>query len=189
MRSEWTRLSWVLEFKRLLDTHRDDVQFWRSVRTAASTPQTETEIVTALGASLLLTTQVFGDCLPPGMREWTIDLLPSPVRIWIEHYGEAILLADFPGTKLYLLLETALAGGTPDVKTLRRRRLFPMRLAPPVAHGSHSSTANNKLSLRIRRARTQLRYNLFRLRFHLVQGIRYLLEAQRWKRIAGAPSC
>jgi hypothetical protein len=175
MRSEWTRLSWVLEFKRFLDAHRDDAQLWRSVRAvASSTPQ----IATAIGASMLMTTVIFGDCIPPGMHEWTIDLLPLPVCTWVERYSEAVLLADFPGTKLYLLLETALAEGAPDAKTLRRKRLFPRRLPPPLVH---ASAANDTLRLRIGRACLQLRFTLSRLRFHLVQGTRYLLEAQRWK--------
>jgi hypothetical protein len=178
MRSEWTRLSWVLEFKRLLDAHRDDSELWRNVRSAvSSTP----EIATAIGASMLMTTEIFGDCVPAGVREWTIDLLPTSVYAWIERYGEAVLLADFPGTKLYLLLETALAEGAPEVKTLRRKRLFPQRLPPPVVH---ASLANDTLRLRAGRARRQLRFDLSRLRFHLVQGARYLREAQRWKRSA-----
>jgi len=181
MRSEWTRLSWLLEFKRLLHTHRNNAQLWGNVRTAASSSR---EIATAIGASMLMTTMVFGDCIPPGVSEWTIDMLPSAVRAWIVRYGEAVLLADFPGTKLYLLLETALAEGASDVKAFRRKRLFPLRPPPLIVH---EPTENDTLRLRAGRVRLQLRYIAFRLRFHVVQGARYLLEAQRWKRITPVP--
>ena len=181
MRGEWTRLSWVVEFKRLLIARRDDASFWQGIRYAVSRLP---RAATAIGASILIADTVLGDCIPPEMSRWVDSRVPSPVRIWIERYSEAVLLSDFPGTKLYLLLEEAIAEDGPELRDFRRKKLLPLHSAARIVHGV---PAKDSLRLRIGRMHLQLRFTVFRLRFHLVQGVRYLREAQRWKRIAALP--
>jgi len=41
------------------------------------------------------------------------------------------------------------------------------------------------LSTRILRCRRQLHFILFRLRFHIVEGLRYLYESARWRQHIG----
>jgi hypothetical protein len=58
-----------------------------------------------------------------------------------------------------------------------RHALLPSRLPPAIAHAS----ANETLSARLARCRRQGDFILFRLRFHLVEGMRYLWESNRWQ--------
>jgi hypothetical protein len=63
--------------------------------------------------------------------------------------------------------------------------LLPLRLPPLIAHAK----ANETSFTRLRRYRTQVRFILFRLRFHIVEGFRYLRESLRWQqRLNGVAS-
>ncbi|HEY2000960.1 MAG TPA: hypothetical protein VGG80_01515, partial [Acidobacteriaceae bacterium] len=63
------------------------------------------------------------------------------------------------------------------------KALLPLSLPPLIVH----ATANETLSMRHRRYRTQIGFILFRLRFHAVEGFRYLRELPRWQqRLSGA---
>jgi len=181
LRGEWTRLSWVLEFRRLLLARRDDVQLWQDVLSLASGAS---QVAIAIGASMLLAEAVLGECIPPAIKEWALECVPPPVRVWIERYGETVLLSEFPGTKLYLLLETAIAEDPAKVKVFRLSRLFPLHGTKSIVHGA---PAKDSFRLRARKIHSRLSFTIFRLRFHIVQGVRYLLEEQRWKRISALP--
>lgn len=41
------------------------------------------------------------------------------------------------------------------------------------------------LAVRLARYRLQLHFILLRLRFHIVEGLRYALESRRWRREMG----
>jgi hypothetical protein len=172
---EWTRLSWLLEFKAFVDGRRSSLSFWREVRAAAERiPQS----IVGLGVVIWLATQQFGPFAPPDLNEWTVDVLPKPVRLWLERYGRTALLTDFPGTKLYLLLKGELAGEHNARSAISRGKLLPLNRPPQVAYAGGGSIGS-----RVRASIDQLRFTLFRLRFHVVESSRYLVEAQRWKRI------
>ncbi len=109
---------------------------------------------------------------------WTVDRLPAEVRLWANHYGRHAVLADFPGTKLYLLLNAELARGEASWQGERRRELLPLHLAPRVTHPEPGDSVPKRLRGNLYHAR----YIIFRARFHLVQGFRYLRETWRWKR-------
>ena len=49
-------------------------------------------------------------------------------------------------------------------------------------HGSYSISTHDNVWKQIRSELYQLRFILFRLRFHVVEGLHYLVEASRWKR-------
>jgi hypothetical protein len=72
------------------------------------------------------------------------------------------------------MLRAGTAGGPPTLQVL-----IPRRLPPPIA----LPTPNESLASRIRRHWRQLRYILKRLRFHVVEDLRYLYESRRWKRL------
>ena len=88
------------------------------------------------------------------------------------------MLADFPGTKLYLILEDELARGDPSWDMKRRARLLPLHRAPRIVYAS----ADDTIWTDLRRELYQLRFTLFRMRFHVVQGLRYLIEASVWEK-------
>ena len=139
--------------------------------------ETSPKAAIALGVVTLLITHVMGSFAPRSFANWTIDRLPACARLWVELYGEQVVLASFPGSKLYLLLQKELAtSGAPARRSLRQA-LLPLSLPPMIVHAN----GNEKLPMRLRRYRTQLRFILFRLRFHTVEGLRYLRESLRWQ--------
>jgi hypothetical protein len=132
----------------------------------------------AIGLTTLLSYGIFGGEAPAQLEEWTSARLPATVKLWAEHYGREAVLADFPGTKLYLLLQEELRGNDDSWKHTKRNRLMPRRLAPRIV----SVSADDNAWKRMRNELFQLRFLLFRLRFHVVEGLHYLVEASRWKR-------
>lgn len=174
LKSEWTRASWVLEFGNFIDFHRDDEALWLEVNKYLScNPQAKM----AVGAVTILASQSFGISLPKVLAEAVFDV-SKPVRRWIEHYGNNVLFAPFPGTKLYLLLQRALSGEDDSESSERRKKLFPLHLPPKVAMGS----GDESLLFRWKQIRMESSYLLVRLRFHVTQGFSYMIEAARWKR-------
>jgi hypothetical protein len=131
----------------------------------------------ALGVVTLLITHVMGSFAPWSLTNWTIDRLPRCARLWVQLYGDQIVFASTPGSKLYLLLQKELAASGVPARRSLRQALLPLALPPPIVHAS----ANEKLSMRLRRYRGQLHFILLRLRFHTVEGLRYLRESLRWQ--------
>jgi hypothetical protein len=171
---EHTRASWVLEFWRHVESRRDDADFWNEVeQIAAGEPQGEL----ALGAAIRLSTQTFGAVAPESLAQRATERLPHKVRLWIETFGERVLLADSPGNKLYLILRQELRAGSANRPTIRRL-VFPSHLPPPITRG----VPGERLPVRLIRYRTEVRYVLSRLCFHLVEGLKYAIEFSRWQR-------
>ena len=130
-------------------------------------------------------TGIFGGEAPAQLEEWTSARLPAAVKLWADHYGREAVLADFPGTKLYLLLQEELKGNDDSWKHTKRNRLMPLRPAPRIV----SVSSNDNVWKRMRNELFQLRFLLFRLRFHVVEGLHYLVEVSRWKRrLAALPN-
>lgn len=172
---EHTRASWLLEFRRCVVTHRDDDEFWRELkRIATNEPQSEI----ALGIVLLLASRVFGEFAPKDLTGWTVDRLPAGIRLWVEMFGSRALLADFPGSKLYLLLQRQLYESSGSERVSSRRIIFPLHWPRKIT----LSYTKEPLFSRMIRFRAQIYFSLFRLRFHVVEGLRYTMEARRWKR-------
>jgi len=173
--SPCTRLSWLLEYQRHVSARNHDQSFWNEVRAQAGNNR-HTSI--AIGLTTLLSSRIFGWDAPPDLEEWTSHRLPAGVRLWADQYGRQSILADFPGTKLYLLLEEELRGNDRAWKETRRTTLLPLHRAPRVL----STNAQDNAWKRILGEAYQLRFVLFRLRFHVVEGMHYLIAASRWKR-------
>ncbi len=174
---ESSRASHLLEFRRHVMARSQDADFWDRLRSLA---ETDPRAPQALGVATQWITRVMGSFAPEAFTSWTVDRLPSPVRLWIEVYGRQIAFFGFPGTKLYLLLQQELTGeGAPAGARSVRQALVPRKLPLPIA----PATPGESLSTRIRRHRRQFRFVLSRLRFHVVEDLRYLLESYRWKRL------
>lgn len=170
--SSFTRAAWLLEYRQHMLTHREDASFWPILQAlAAQEPKAEM----ALGAVSLLVREVFGDPLPAYLDGLVTHALSAPVRLWVQRYGRAALLADFPGTKLYLLLQAELESSPVPP----RRSLLPLALPPRITLGSPHEGLRSKL----RRSKIQASYILLRLRFHGVEGTRYCMESLRFRRL------
>ena len=180
LRNESTRPAWMLEFRRHVLAHRDDLAFWRGlIELSASQPYAPL----AFALSTLITSELFGRFAPPVIEDWLQASLPDTIRAWAQTYGMEAVLADFPGTKLYLLLETqleALDGRPPQAM---RTRLFPIRMLKPCFLPARVETAGD----RFRRRALTFKFGLFRLRFHTIQAIRIVCELPRWRRLIRQP--
>jgi hypothetical protein len=176
LRGEHTRLSWLLEYRYHVLARVGDGEFWKEVRTLVSQ---QPNASTAFGLCTWLTRDFFGAFSVPELNLWT-DALPPAVRLWAERYGRSAVLADVPGTKLYLFLESAL--GEPSTSDpLRNKvvRLLPLHGPPRVLRPPTDDT----LQQRIYRLLVQCRFILHRLYFHLKHGTRYVIEGRRWNKL------
>jgi hypothetical protein len=173
LRSEWTRASWVLEFRNFVLRHHDDGGFWDALRRRASEQH---DSALAVGVAVQVAEEAFGDCAPAELKSWSGNCVPKSVGLWVKRYGDEALLTDFPGSKLYLLLERAIRGD--DRSALVRNRLFPHRAPPPFA-----APPRGNLLARLSSAGTRWSYFLFRLKFHIKAGLRYFIESFRWNRL------
>ena len=172
--SEFLRTAHLLEFRRHVLVRRHDDAFWNKLRSVATeNPRASL----GLGVVTQVITHVMGNFAPEALTSWTVQRLPPPALLWIEIYGRSAVFKKFPGNKRYLILQRELeAAGVPAKRSLRRA-LLPLCLPPPVTRAS----ANENLSLRIRRYHQQVKQIFLRLRFHIVEGIRYYWESRRWQ--------
>jgi hypothetical protein len=172
--SEFSRTAHLLEFRRHILARREDETFWNELRSAA---EESPRISLGLGVVTLVITRVMGDFAPEALMNWTVYGLPASARLWVEMYGHQVALGDFPGSKLYLLLQSELAGSGIPAKRSLREALLPSRLPPAIVRHSVGET----LTERLRRYYFQLHFVLFRLRFHIIEGLRYTRESHRWR--------
>jgi hypothetical protein len=175
--SEFSRTAHLLEFRRHVLARYSDAAFWSEVQhRAAGNPRAPF----ALGVVTLLIARLMGVFAPDALTSWTVDKLAPRVRLWVELYGRRAVLASFPGNKLYLLLQRELAGSGVPAKRSLRQALLPLSLPPLIVHAQENET----VGMRARRYWAQLRFVLFRLKFHAVQGLGYIRESVRWRQQA-----
>jgi hypothetical protein len=172
--SEFSRVAHVIEFRRHVIARRHDDAFWNTLRQqVADEPGTCTQ----LGIVIHLISCVTGRFAPEALTCWTVDRLPTAASLWVDMYGRRTILASFPGSKLYLLLQKELEASGVPAKRSAYRALLPRRLPPAITQ----PTAGETLLTRVGRYMRELRYILFRFRFHLFEGIRYLCESILWQ--------
>jgi len=180
--SSFARTAHLIELRRhVLVRHHDDA-FWKEARRIA---ERDAKPPIALGVVMLLISQVMGEFAPEALTCWTVDRLPLAVRTWVELYGKRVALGSFPGSKLYLLLQKEVEAAGIPAKRPVRRALLPSRLPPAIAHRVPGETA----AARVKRNARQLHFIFFRLRFHTVEGLRYVCESFRWRRRLDRLAC
>jgi Uncharacterised nucleotidyltransferase len=175
LKSEWTRTSWILEYVSYVEFHVPDNKLWLEVGQRAAE---NAELRIALGAVTLVARQTFGIATEPFVLTWTVEELPWSVRLWIQRYGKEVVLAKFPGSKLYLLLRRATDQESEARSYIRYRELFPVRRPGTITRplkGKHRARGPKEYI-------AEWHYFFFRLSFHITKGLCYLLEVPHWKR-------
>lgn len=172
---EFMRAAHLVEFRRHMLFHRDEADFWRQVHDEMSRNK---RVGLAVGMAMLFVDRMMGESAPKELMEWSVSRLPATARLWVERYGRRVVLGSFPGSKCYLLLQKELEmAGVPSKRSVRES-LLPSQLPPPII----KALPNEKLSVRFRRYQMQLGFLAHRMRFHIVEGIRYACELPRWRR-------
>jgi hypothetical protein len=174
--TEFTRTAWILEFATCIQSHEGDEAFWRD---AVAAVKTDPQMKLAAGAAVLIAGRTFGVATPPDFAACTVNEVPSGVALWMDRYHDELVFMEPPGSKLYLLLQDILFENEPDWRERRRKRLVPSR--PPRERISVGETESAWLRMRLRFAR--FRYFCIRMRFHAREGVRYKIEAARWKKL------
>lgn len=171
---EHTRLSWVLEFWRHVNTTHEDDDFWCAAeRSAAELAQGDL----AMGMAFWLVGAFFGETshnIPP---QWRAEALPIRVRVWLERYARTLLLRDTVGNKLYALLHKELPGGALHHRTTFQI-LLPRVLPATLLEAPPEETPSQMRS----RYLFEIRFILNRLWFHLREGVHFAVESCRWNR-------
>jgi hypothetical protein len=173
--SEFTRAAHLLEFRRHVLHYRSEADFWTEfIALAERNPRA----TLAIGVTTRVATHLMGPFAPEELIRWTRRQLPPAVQLWVNLYAGRSVLAGFPGSKLYLFLQREVqAADTPPRRPLQRA-LLPLRLPPPIVQAPR----NESLRQRTRRYHLHVHFILLRLRFHVVEGLRYLWESRRWHR-------
>jgi hypothetical protein len=172
---EFVRAAHILEFRRHVLVRQGDTDFWMRLESAVAHDQ-ETSL--RIGVVVVLITSVMGEFAPPALTTWTADEVPLEARNWIIRYGRRIALMSFPGSKLYLILQRELAGSGVSGQRLLRQALLPHRLPSVIADKRTGELFHQSIARNLR----QSKFILFRLRFHIFEGFRFLVESVRWQR-------
>lgn len=181
LKGEWTRASWVLEYANFISFHRDNNVLWTKVHKHLSN---NLEAKIAVGVATLFADRTFGISSLPETLASVVMELPRLSRLWVERYGNRVLFSSFPGTKLYLLLQTALSIDKGTQSPEIRSKLLPLHRPPKVS----VDLDDQSHGFRIKQAKAEMYYMFFRLKFHTAQSLIYLLEALRWKKsVASLP--
>jgi len=89
-----------------------------------------------------------------------------------------LVYIEYPGSKLYLLLQDVLLQDRQEWQSQRRRKLLPSRLPPKTILTAQS----HDIGLRAKTMFARICFIWTRLRFHVAEGLRYKIEAARWKK-------
>jgi hypothetical protein len=170
------RASHLLEFYRHVLTRREDIVFWEDLRQRA---YEDRRARLAIGMVTYLVTIVLGDFAPQALTSWTMDELPPPIRLWLDLYGRAAVFQVPPGSKRYLRLLEELEIASGAGRGLQKLSILSFGMPNAVIQAAPGET----LSTRVARYGLQIRFLVSRVRFHLTEGARFILESRRWRRL------
>lgn len=171
----WVRLGWLHEIDRFVRSHAGDSKLWRSIACAAEGSSTAA-VAPAVG--ILLANQIWSRTLSESLR-WAETVLPHSAVQWMNDHGAKLAMADFPGTKLNLLLQREFIAAA-DWRSVERAALFRRRAVPRVAQAPPDATALQ----RMRATHFQFRFTCRRILFHSIESARYFVCKWMWTRPA-----
>lgn len=165
----WLRVSWLLELNTFIERQIGNEALWQEMRNVA-----DPRSLPSIAVALLLLESLLRRPVPRCLH-WAIDALPKETSRFLDNKGRDLAFAEFPGTKLFVLLNRSLM----DVHEWRRWErsvLLPIHKPPRVSRAA----ARSSLQTKKRVATEQILFVLKRLRFHVVEGIRYWRVKRAW---------
>ena len=172
--SEFTRLSWVLEFRRHVEARAGDLEFWNDVKAIASdSPNGDLGLMVALW----LSEAMFGPMKVEATEHWGAAGMPSGVRAWLTLYAERILFSDAIANKYYALLQRQVASSPAAARSIRSM-YFPLHVPWRIMEPVPNETTRDRLQ----RYWVETGNTFRRLRFHVVEGSRMAIESVRLRR-------
>ena len=171
---EYTRLAWVLEFWRHVWAKCGDGVYWHAAEQVAAA---EKNGDLAMGMALWAAKEFFGKMPIEMPRQWSAEALPAPVLLWLKRYARTLLMGDAIGSKLYALLRREMPRGREQERSTREI-LFPRYLPAPIMR----PRPQERLAERLERYAVEMDFFFRRLEFHVVEGVRFGIEAPRWRR-------
>lgn len=175
LRGQLIRTAHLFEFRRHVIARYGDKGFWERLRRQV---EGDAKTRTELGFLILVIAKVMGPFAPESLSRWSADHVSPSMRLWVDMYARRAVLADIPGTKLYLLVPNeASAPGAPSMRRLWLESI-PRCLPFVITHPARNETT----IARIKRYGKQFFYVAQRLRFHFVEGIRHYRDSIVWRR-------
>ena len=164
----WVRADALLEYRCFLRLMAANKSFWAEVQHKCAASH---ELREAVAIFALLAREVLGVPVIPELTHMVLSM-PFGVRRWVHRYAWSVLLTEYPGTKLYVILE--LESGRHDLLSCLRR-LFPSAYkASQVAEKGRTSASKRQALL------TQSLYFMSRCHFHLRETIRTSCALIAW---------
>lgn len=169
----WVRLGWLHEIDHFIHGRATHLTDWDDVRRLASSHDAP---ATTAALGIMLAAQVWHRKLPDALG-WTAETLPRSAVQWIRQHGERLVMADFPGTKINLLLQRELIGAS-GWSRVEGATLFRPRAIPRVAHVPPNASRHDRL----RAAHVQIAFTSRRIVFHCMETLRYFYFKWLWNR-------
>lgn len=168
IRFEWSRVSWLLEFRNNINFYRHDPAFWLQVKEAIRHMPSRWG---AIGMATALTRTILPETPEVALlREAEAELSPV-LKLWLEQFGRRVITSDFPGSKLYLL--------QPGHPASPRHSLLPLHAPQSVAIPSGKRTfASSMYALRDFTSHCR-----FRAAFHLREAMTFVFDYVRWQQL------
>jgi hypothetical protein len=113
----------------------------------------------------------------------TTQRLPTPLALWVEHYGLASALKNFSENKFSLFLHREFIPDNASWREMRRIRLFPLQRPNLAAQASRPGSLT-----RLAASWRQGVYVAGRLAHHLMTAVQYGWESSRWQRLRASGS-
>jgi Uncharacterised nucleotidyltransferase len=124
IRGGWVRTDALLEYRQFLLLNANDHAFWLEIQRRCTL---DSELSSALSLVALLAEITLGVSLPSSLQQ-VVNSVPPETHCWIDSYGWRFLLADFPGSKLSLILERELSPDRTSWWLQSVRRLIPSHM-------------------------------------------------------------
>jgi len=176
----WLRMSSLLEIGYFLNRRTDDREFWNRTAQAIAAIPTLREFVVIVTE---LVSRLFAAPLPALVQAWAVKIRPAS-RVWIEHYARRCAFSDlpfyqfrlFPTVKFALFLHQQFREDASVGKSVVRKRLLPSARISRMA-----SSLKKHPSLALKPSWWGHHMFVRRSMFHILAGIRYLVEVPRWR--------